>query len=143
MKTNKAIIISITVSLTILLFALSLCTTNQGKVNLEREAFIGTWKITEASYNTLHKVRPSKRITTLIELHEDSTAVFYYGENHEKSTVANWSCQGIDKLAYDEFGVSKQHDIIISSKKWGFGMLLENSDGKMTLNAREYSFEKI
>lgn len=139
MKLNNALLVSVT----ILLIALSACTTtSSNKVDWEREDVIGSWKISEASYKAIKRVKSKSKIVTLFELNLDSTAVFYYGEDHETKKEAKWHWQSEKKLAYDEFGVSLEHDIIIKSKKMGMGMLLENNDGKITLNARDFSFEK-
>lgn len=138
MKINKSLL----VSLTVLLFIVCSCSTNANEIKPERDDIIGTWKITDASYNALRKLRPNNKITTLMELNADSTVVFYYGKNHDRTTEAQWTFKDEKKRAFDEFGVSLQNDIIINSKKWGFGMLLGNCGGKTILYVKEYAFEK-
>lgn len=139
MKTIPSILIAFSILI------LTSCTSSNSSdnSNLKREDVLGVWTLSKRSLEKIKKEKPDDKIITSFQLNADSTATASFDGSIDKKRAGTWVWKAEMKLGKNNFGISLKCDVVLYvNGLFKLGLDLNETAGKMNLNAADYSFQK-
>lgn len=107
-----------------------------------QEEVYGSWQITAASLTQMERKAEEQIIKSVI-LKKDSTAVISYVDAAKADLNAKWTWKKEKSVGNENFGFSVATDVYIYINNMPvLGLMLHNANGKLSLKAGDYTFEK-
>ena len=133
-------------SLAVLMFTSCIMDSDTDKTDiapLVRADMIGCWRTTIESIREVLKEKPANEIITSFRTYSDSTVVIYYQVAMNQEIVeGTWKWEGAKKSGNGILSDNTSNSIVIMSPGFDLAMMPVNTNGKLTLTANNYLFEK-